>query len=111
VIEADVYAQKANRLIVLNDADEVVAVLEVVSPVSGRRGRRSAADAPVFTGQPLRAGTAANDLPIGLCCSAEPVARGSIVALALNAEQPTWRDLMAIWRGIAHHFPPSSGGV
>ena len=32
VIEADVYAQKANRVVVLNDADEVVAVLEIVSP-------------------------------------------------------------------------------
>lgn len=32
VIEADVYAQKANRLVVLDDADEVVAVLEIVSP-------------------------------------------------------------------------------
>lgn len=31
VIEADVYAQKANRVVVLNDADEVVAVLEIVS--------------------------------------------------------------------------------
>ncbi|HVX61750.1 MAG TPA: DUF4058 family protein [Pirellulales bacterium] len=32
VIEADVYAEKANRVVVLNDADEVIAVLEVVSP-------------------------------------------------------------------------------
>ena len=32
VIEADAYAQKANRVVVLNDADEVVAVLEIVSP-------------------------------------------------------------------------------
>ena len=32
VIEADAYAQKANRVIVLDDADEVVAVLEIVSP-------------------------------------------------------------------------------
>lgn len=31
VIEAD-YAEKANRVVVLDDADEVVAVLEVVSP-------------------------------------------------------------------------------
>ncbi len=31
VIEADAYAQKANRVVVLNDADEVVAVLEIVS--------------------------------------------------------------------------------
>lgn len=29
VIEADAYAQKANRVVVLNDADEVVAVLEI----------------------------------------------------------------------------------
>lgn len=32
VIEADLYVQKANRVIMLNDADEVVAVLEIVSP-------------------------------------------------------------------------------
>jgi hypothetical protein len=32
VIEADAYAQKANRVVVLNDVDEVVAVLEIVSP-------------------------------------------------------------------------------
>lgn len=32
VIEADVYAEKANRVVLLNDADEVVAVLEIVSP-------------------------------------------------------------------------------
>jgi hypothetical protein len=32
VIEADVYAEKANRVVMLNDVDEVVAVLEVVSP-------------------------------------------------------------------------------
>jgi hypothetical protein len=31
-IEADVYSQKANRVVVLNDVDEVVAVLEIVSP-------------------------------------------------------------------------------
>lgn len=31
VIEADAYAQKANRVVVLNDADEVVAVLGIVS--------------------------------------------------------------------------------
>lgn len=29
--EADVYAEKANRVLVFNDADEVVAVLEIVS--------------------------------------------------------------------------------
>ncbi|HEX7380153.1 MAG TPA: DUF4058 family protein [Pirellulales bacterium] len=32
VIEEDGYAQKANRVVVFNDADEVVAVLEIVSP-------------------------------------------------------------------------------
>lgn len=32
VIEADVYAERANRVVVLNDADQVVAVLEIVSP-------------------------------------------------------------------------------
>lgn len=32
VIEADAYAEKANRVVLLNDSDEVVAVLEVVSP-------------------------------------------------------------------------------
>lgn len=32
VIEADVYAEKANRVVVLDDADQVVAVLEIVSP-------------------------------------------------------------------------------
>lgn len=32
VIKEDGYAQKANRVVVFNDADEVVAVLEIVSP-------------------------------------------------------------------------------
>lgn len=32
VIEADAYAQRANRVVVLDDADEVVAVLEIVYP-------------------------------------------------------------------------------
>lgn len=32
VIEADVYAEKANRVAVRNDADQVIAVLEIVSP-------------------------------------------------------------------------------
>ena len=31
-IEADVFAEKSNRVVVFNDADEVVAVLEIVSP-------------------------------------------------------------------------------
>jgi hypothetical protein len=42
VIEADIYAEKANRVVVLNDADQVVAVLEIVSP--GNKSNRERFD-------------------------------------------------------------------